>query len=103
MNKCSLTKGLNISKYDEIVKERYEFVIFLQLVLQKYESSMWLLTRPSFIKRHFACYLRSPLHANKATLKGHTAKVTCLAVGYNALYSGSYDGTIRIWNKKEPL
>ncbi|WCJ20377.1 Zinc finger CCCH domain-containing protein 17 [Euphorbia peplus] len=33
-----------------------------------------------------------------ATMKGHTATVTCLRVGGKRLYSGSMDGTIRVWD-----
>ncbi|XP_065863783.1 zinc finger CCCH domain-containing protein 48-like [Euphorbia lathyris] len=33
-----------------------------------------------------------------ASLKGHTAAITCLTVGRNRLYSGSTDGTIRVWD-----
>ncbi|WCJ26814.1 Zinc finger CCCH domain-containing protein 17 [Euphorbia peplus] len=32
------------------------------------------------------------------TMKGHTATVTCLRVGGKRLYSGSTDGTIRMWD-----
>lgn len=30
-------------------------------------------------------------------LKGHTDRVTCLAFREGALYSGSWDGTIKVW------
>ncbi|XP_021893583.1 zinc finger CCCH domain-containing protein 48-like [Carica papaya] len=32
------------------------------------------------------------------TLKGHTTPVTCLTVGGGKLYSGSMDGTVRVWD-----
>ena len=38
------------------------------------------------------------LYKKQATLEGHTYPMSCMTLNENKLFSGSWDGTIRIWN-----
>ena len=87
----------NAKDFREIVEERYNFVCYLYLI-RKSNGRMGVFAQPSFIKKRFSCFLRSPLYANIATLRGHTKPINSLAVYQNKLYSGSHDKTIREWN-----
>ena len=98
--------------FAEIVEERYAFAVWLYLIkrevdniieLQKEQGQqqskrIGLFAIPSFIWKHFGGFLRTPLHTEIATLRGHTDMVTCLTLHENKLYTGSDDNTIRIWN-----
>lgn len=50
----------------------------------------------------FYCLMESKRDSEKRAKQGHIDSVTCLAIHDNKLYSGSTDGTIRVWNTVKP-
>ena len=50
----------------------------------------------------FSCLMETKKETEKRAKQGHTNSVTCLAIHDNKLYSGSTDGTIRVWTTVKP-
>ena len=96
----------------EIVEERYQFCIWLNLIKKNIDNknkekrkrgeenvlNFDLFTCPVHIQKLFGDFLKTPLYTKIATLRGHTDIVCCLTIHENKLVSGSRDKTIRIWN-----
>ena len=79
-------------EYREWMERKYTFLLCLIKVFRNHDWG----AEPCFLREHFK-ELLGPSGMHMTTLRGHTSWVTCLTVVGKKLYSGSDDGTIRVW------
>ena len=80
-------------EYRELIESKYTFIVCVANVFRDHH---W--EDKSFLKEQFKELLGPTPGMHIATLQGHTSCVRCLTVVGNKLYSGSSDGTIRVWD-----
>ena len=80
-----------MTKMNEIVEERYQFCIWLNLIAR--ERGVGNVINVDL----FRDFLKTPQYTEVASLRGYTDYMRCLTHHENKLFSGNYN-TIRIWN-----